>query len=583
MNYQFHNFTGDTNLNQSILGYGIKHAPPPSDLTRLEIDQSLWKFKRNLIIKQYFTDERQQHNAPFNPMLKKLKPASNWMPRIDQQNPYLVNLLDTFTAKVSVIVQQTTPILHGESSTTRLARQLAKDGSIKIVQTDKNLGLAVLKTSHYHHLISTHLHNGNYTEIDKDAFDTIYYLEQEDLFKRAQTLPRHLRKHLKSATTTTVPKFHGILKIHKEYQWPDIPIRPIIGIQPQTLQQMISIITTIILLPIQRELQTVLNNSLEMIQDIEGIPFSSQQMQLVTLDFVSLYPSINLDDMYTLLAQNIPQHSQIFHLLREVFRRNYFTYAGQYYRQKDGIAMGTSVAPILANIYLYYKVDTFIINDPSIQHYHRFIDDGFFIYHGSKDDLTFTMEDIADQVSPMNITSSQSTTNIPFLDLDIHHDDNKIYIKVYEKALSIHAYLTPDTSHPLPTLKGFILGEVIRYRRICTLDADFIAIRKLLFIRLQARGYDPLWLYTFMFKPVTRNPPIKVQGTSCTVLSLRFTRSTSYPSIRSELKELEKTIQSEINERTTLMLSFSQSPNLAQLCLRSDLTREQISFLDENG
>ena len=183
----------------------------------------------------------------------------------------------------------------------------------------------------------------------------------------------------------------------------------------------------------------------------------------------------------------------------------------------------------------------------------------------------------------MRITYSNSSTNIPFLDLNIHHEDEKICFKVYEKTLSIHAYLTPDTAHPLPTLKGFILGEVIRYRRICTFDTDFIAIRKLLFMRLQARGYSPIWLYTFMFKPVSRNPPMKVQGNSCTVLPLRFTRSTAYPNIRKELRELETLIQSEINEQTTLMLSFSQSPKLAKLCLRSDLTREQLAFLDENG
>ena len=62
--------------------------------------------------------------------------------------------------------------------------------------------------------------------------------------------------------------------------------------------------------------------------------------------------------------------------LKFICDKNYFGYNNLTYRQTDGLAMGTSVAPLLANIYLALIFDTPFLNQLTTRiKLFRYIDD----------------------------------------------------------------------------------------------------------------------------------------------------------------------------------------------------------------
>ena len=84
---------------------------------------------------------------------------------------------------------------------------------------------------------------------------------------------------------------------------------------------------------------------------------------IVTMDVVALYPSIPIDDPISAVIEKLQEQEgdvdtvgvsiqDIRSLLYLVLRNNYFRFGEKIYRQKKGFAMGNHLAPPLAIIFM---------------------------------------------------------------------------------------------------------------------------------------------------------------------------------------------------------------------------------------
>ena len=72
-------------------------------------------------------------------------------------------------------------------------------------------------------------------------------------------------------------------------------------------------------------------------------------------------------------------------LLEFATKRSHFLFDGQYYDQIDGVAMGSPLGPVLANIFMCHFEERWVMNGkvrPSL--WYRYVDDTFTMFH-SKD------------------------------------------------------------------------------------------------------------------------------------------------------------------------------------------------------
>lgn len=113
------------------------------------------------------------------------------------------------------------------------------------------------------------------------------------------------------------------------------------------------------------------------------------QILYFIIDVVSMYTSIPIVNCIRVIDQLIikyqsrnPLRKFIIKSLEIVLTINYFKFDDLIYKQKNGIAMGTPVAPIIATLYMAYYEEVFILESfkESLHFYKRYLDDIFIIW-----------------------------------------------------------------------------------------------------------------------------------------------------------------------------------------------------------
>ena len=154
--------------------------------------------------------------------------------------------------------------------------------------------------------------------------------------------------------------------------------------------------------------------------------------------------------------------------------------------------MGTKCAPKYANIFMGVFEEKHIY--PKIQNkiriFLRYIDDIFFIWKGTEDDLKQFLNDINLIHPTIKFDYHTSKTAVNFLDLTIYKDINgKLATKVYTKPTDRQAFLHKNSAHPNHLKNSIPYGQALRLRRICSDKVDFEEGCNKLRTKLIERGY----------------------------------------------------------------------------------------------
>jgi len=127
--------------------------------------------------------------------------------------------------------------------------------------------------------------------------------------------------------------------------------------------------------------------------------------------------------------------------------------------------------------------------------YFRFLDDTFFVWTGSLEQLR-EYELFLNQIIPgIAITLNVSPLSVNFLDTTVYkksltHDESTLLTKVYFKETDTHQLLHKDSFHPQHTAKGVLKSQILRFQRISSTYEDFSAACKVLFQSLAKRKYS---------------------------------------------------------------------------------------------
>ena len=101
------------------------------------------------------------------------------------------------------------------------------------------------------------------------------------------------------------------------------------------------------------------------------------------------------------------------------------------------------------------------------------IDDIFFIWTGSKEELTSKLDELNRKHDTNKFESKTSKTSIYFLDTDMYIKNKKLYTKIYRKQTDRQSFLHIDSEHPKSFKDSIPYIQAIRIKRICTTSQDF--------------------------------------------------------------------------------------------------------------
>ena len=233
---------------------------------------------------------------------------------------------------------------------------------------------------------------------------------------------------------------------------------------------------------------------LEKLKRVEGIPKGAI---LFTADVVGLYPSIPHDGGLEILQKQYDKFKDKMVLTEDiikmadfVLKNNLFEFDRKFYQQISGTAIGAKFAPPYACIFMDF-IETEFLKMQAIKPWlwKRFIDDIFFIWTDSDENLNKLLKDLNEFHPNLRFTYEKSKEKINFLDLVIKLTDGKIVTDLYCKSTDSHQYLHYDSCHAEHIKRSIVFSQTLRLKRICSQTSDLNSHVKELKSWFSKRGY----------------------------------------------------------------------------------------------
>ena len=212
---------------------------------------------------------------------------------------------------------------------------------------------------------------------------------------------------------------------------------------------------------------------------------------------MALYTNIphqdGIEKVLRFLRRNRASKSELVlvsNLLEHILKKNYFTFNNETYLQISGTAMGTRCAPNYAIIFMAELEEEFLSQTPMKPRiWLRFIDDIFMVWSHGEDELQKMLNELNNFHPTIKFTEEHSDYGLPFLDTFTYIEDGQLKNRVYHKPTDNKQYLHYSSCHPLQQKNAIPYGLLVRARRICTEEANFIAEAKTIIRKLRARKY----------------------------------------------------------------------------------------------
>lgn len=128
---------------------------------------------------------------------------------------------------------------------------------------------------------------------------------------------------------------------------------------------------------------------------------------------------------------------------------NYFWYAGRFFTQKRGVAMGAKSAPSLANLFIseWEDRDNYAKQRSELLFYKRFIDNVFLIWVGTETSLVQFVEDLNQNNNIIKLACHWSSEQINYLDVTVMMSDDGLTTKAFFKPTDRNSYLQIYSGH----------------------------------------------------------------------------------------------------------------------------------------
>ena len=175
-------------------------------------------------------------------------------------------------------------------------------------------------------------------------------------WRKEERIPNYLYNQL-YPTAENIPKFYGLPKIHKK----DVPLRPIVSSIGSVMYDTAKFLAKI-MKPLVGLNSHHIVNSEDFVNKIAELEVPPGQ-KLVSYDVSSLFTSIPINEAIPVVRAKLESDqslqdrcpldiAQLSVLLEMCLSGTYFTFQGEFYKQKKGAAMGSPISPVVANLYM---------------------------------------------------------------------------------------------------------------------------------------------------------------------------------------------------------------------------------------
>jgi hypothetical protein len=390
------------------------------------------------------------------------KTLRTYLPTLAVETEIAIKTLDTkqqdayrvlATKKLENIINKTKIQNTKQTRKVQVVKQIKKkliDNGAMITQADKGKTMVIITQEDYAEKVLKFLTDNSFPVMNKDPTTTYHnrlhkILQDSDLIISKQKIKHLLQK------TPTLPELKARIKLHKI----DKPIRPVVNNinapSYKIAKHLKNILTTT--LDLQHTYNVV--NSPTLASDLTQLKLQKNHV-LVTYDIKDLYVNIPINEVVHIIKnsyrQDKPTATQIARLTKEILAQNYFSFQNKIYHTNKGVAMGSPISSIIAEIFLQHYENVHIkqiLERGHIAYYTRYMDDILIIYDNNKitqDSITKELNKIHNDIK-LNPTP-ETNGAINYLDLHITRHNEKLTIGIYRKPTSTDITIHNTSNHP---------------------------------------------------------------------------------------------------------------------------------------
>ena len=352
---------------------------------------------------------------------------------------------------------------------------MKKDNNRIILTTDKGVALVVMDTADYIKKAEELLNKPTYKEMPEDPTSRqknklINILKN---IKMEGGLSEEAYRRL-YATGAGSPKFYWLPKIHK----PDITLRPIVSgtgtVTYNTAKELAKILKPLV------EMSTHhVHNIKDFVEQLKDVRLKQGEC-IISYDVTALFTSVPIQPVVNIIQQKLANDKDLQHrtnmsikhisLLEFCLRSTCFVFQGQYYKQAEGVAMGSPLSPIVANIFMEkFETEALEIASHPPSLWTRFVDDTFVIFETQYKDEFFNRINSIDENIKFTAETTKADGSMPFLDVLVTPpSDGSLSTTVYRKPTHTNQYLQRDSHHAISN-KYSVTGSLLhRAKDICS-------------------------------------------------------------------------------------------------------------------
>jgi hypothetical protein len=284
-----------------------------------------------------------------------------------------------------------------------------------------------------------------------------------------------------TVTGPALPSMYLLIKVHKQ----GFPGRPVVS-QLNDPSYNICKILTCLLNPIEQAGQSYVRDSYHLKEMLTGIKIS-ERSKLVSFDVKALYPSIPIRKALEIIEHELNNDTDLpnrtkwaipdIMKLLDISLETYFkTIDGRIFKQTEGTPIGKSISGPIAGIYMNAFERLFVFNSKfasKIKFWKRMKDDVLLIWEGTDRELDGFTNYINGKEKRIQFTvEKEQNGELPFLDIMIMKEQDKIITKIYRKPTHTQRYIQWRSNHPKNVLLGVLKGLIHRAHVICDRKED---------------------------------------------------------------------------------------------------------------
>ena len=368
--------------------------------------------------------------------------------------------------------------------------RLNKYKDIRIMKSDKGNAVVVMNSEEYKLKMNTLLADENtYRLINRGIDISKWQLNFNTTLKKIIfDIDKDIYNSCLSPKLPIMPHLYGLPKIHKD----GIPMRPIVASLRSPANNLAKWLTKVLSPLVGLVSEAHLKHSSDFLDSLKDI--NDNFNSIVSFDVVSLFTNIPLEKVLDFIRKKGEEEiynfvipvGKICELIKHCVTDSYFSFNDKIYKQTFGVAMGSSLSPILANLYMeFFEVSllpSINVNGIKVVLWKRYVDDIFALLRLTEENALDNFLTALNSKEPsIKFTLEKSQNNcLPFLDVMLEYTHDNFVTKVYRKATHTNSYIHYFSHHSLEIKKGVIIGLFLRAFRLSApsyLDDEIQLIR----------------------------------------------------------------------------------------------------------